>query len=146
MNEISRCFFHNQTTTCWNCHNITNFIGHNLTIIVIQNLFFIGWYWIDTDVVYLLVLFEHQCNVHYFDTNVIYLFILFRHKCYTSINVEYTQKLCTQLSCWNNVWHSCLSNTHPWNNIFHTNLKETHVAYIFVLKSPKPPPLQVCQW
>jgi hypothetical protein len=36
---------------------ITNFMGHDLTIIVIQNLFFISLYGINTDVIHLLVLF-----------------------------------------------------------------------------------------
>jgi len=38
---------------------ITNFMGHNLTIIVVRNLFFIGLYEIDTNVIHLLLLFEH---------------------------------------------------------------------------------------
>jgi hypothetical protein len=38
---------------------ITNFMGHNLTIIVLQILFFIGAYGIDTDVIHLSLLFEH---------------------------------------------------------------------------------------
>jgi hypothetical protein len=51
-------------------------MGHDLAIIVMQNLFFIGSYGIDTDVIHLLALFEHQCCVHYLNTNVICLFIL----------------------------------------------------------------------
>jgi len=61
--------------------DITNFMGHDLTIIVVQNLFFIGSYGIDMDVIHLLVLFEHQCHVHCLYTNVICMFVLFRHNC-----------------------------------------------------------------
>jgi hypothetical protein len=35
------------------------FMGHNLVIIVMQNLLSIGLYGIDTNVIHLLVLFEH---------------------------------------------------------------------------------------
>jgi hypothetical protein len=42
--------------TCANI--ITNFMGHNLTIIVVQNFLFIGSYEINTNVIHLLVLFE----------------------------------------------------------------------------------------
>ncbi len=59
---------------------ITNLIGHNLTIIVIQNLFLIGSYEINTNVIHLFVLFEHQCCAHCLNMNVIYLFILFKYK------------------------------------------------------------------
>jgi hypothetical protein len=59
--------------------NITNFMGHDLAIIIMWNLLFIGLYGIDTDVIQLLVLFEHRCYVHYLDTNVICMFILFKH-------------------------------------------------------------------
>jgi hypothetical protein len=38
---------------------ITNFMGHDLAIIVVQNLLFIGLYGIGIDVIHLLVLFEH---------------------------------------------------------------------------------------
>jgi hypothetical protein len=69
---------------------ITNFMGHNLVIIVMQNLFFIGLYRIDTYIIHLFVLFEHQCCVHCLDIDVICLFLLFRHKCYMCIHVVYT--------------------------------------------------------
>jgi hypothetical protein len=49
---------------------IIDFMRHNLAIIVMQNLFFIGLYIIDTYVIHLFVLFEHQCHVHYLYTNV----------------------------------------------------------------------------
>ncbi len=81
---------------------ITNFMGHNLIIIVVRNLFFISLYGIDTYVIHLLVLFEHRCCVHYLDTNVICLFVLFRHKCCVSIRIVYTGKLCTRFLCLNN--------------------------------------------
>jgi hypothetical protein len=38
---------------------ITNFMGHDLAIIVMQNLLFIGSYGIDMNVIHLIVLFEH---------------------------------------------------------------------------------------
>jgi len=38
---------------------ITNFMGHDLVIIVMRNVFSIGSYGIDKDVIHLLVLFEH---------------------------------------------------------------------------------------
>jgi hypothetical protein len=37
---------------------ITNFMGHDLAIIVVR-IFFIGSYGIDMDVIYLFVFFEH---------------------------------------------------------------------------------------
>jgi hypothetical protein len=64
-------------------------MGHDLTIIVVLNLLFIGLYGIDMDVIHLLVMFEHQCCVHYLDTNVICLFVLFKHKCCVSIHIVY---------------------------------------------------------
>ncbi len=41
------------------CLYIANFMGHNLAIIVVQNFLFIGLYGIDTNVIHLLILFEH---------------------------------------------------------------------------------------
>jgi len=38
---------------------IINFMGHDLVIIVVQNLIFLGSYGIDIDVIHLLILFEH---------------------------------------------------------------------------------------
>jgi hypothetical protein len=55
-------------------------MGHNLAIIVVQNLLFISSYGINTDVIHLLVLFEHQCHVHCLDMNVVCLFVLFTNK------------------------------------------------------------------
>jgi len=83
-------------------HSITNFMGHDLTIIVVRNLLFISLYGIDTNVIHLLVLFELQCRVHCLNTNVICTFVLFKHKCCVSIHIVYTQKLCTPLACLNN--------------------------------------------
>jgi hypothetical protein len=37
--------------------HITNFMGHDLVIIVVRNLFFIGSYGIDMNVIHLFVLF-----------------------------------------------------------------------------------------
>jgi hypothetical protein len=70
-------------------------MGHNLAIIVMRNLFFIGSYGIDMDVIHLFVLFEHRCHVHRLDTNVICLFVLFKHECCVFIRIVYTRKLCT---------------------------------------------------
>jgi len=36
-------------------------MGHDLAIVVMQNLFFIGSYGIDTYVIHLIVLFKHEC-------------------------------------------------------------------------------------
>jgi hypothetical protein len=43
---------------------ITNFMGHDLTIIIVRNPFFISSYGIDIDVIHLCVLFEHWCCAH----------------------------------------------------------------------------------
>jgi hypothetical protein len=43
----------------WEPMYITNLMGHDLTIIVVQNLLFIGSYGINMDVIQLFVLFEH---------------------------------------------------------------------------------------
>jgi hypothetical protein len=99
-------------------------------------IFFIDLYRINTNVIHLLILFEHQCCVHCFNMDVIYLFILFKHKCYMYIRVFYTQKSCTWLLCLNNAWHLCLNDMHLWNNIFRTNLERTHEVYIFVMCLP----------
>jgi hypothetical protein len=93
---------------------ITNFMGHDLAIIVVRNLFFISLFGIDMDVIHLLVLFEHRCCVHCLNMNVICLFVLFRHECCVSIRIVYTQKSCTQLPYLNNAWHSCVNDTNPW--------------------------------
>jgi hypothetical protein len=70
-------------------------MSHNLAIIVMRNLFFIGSFGIDMDVIHLLVLFGHQCHAHCLDMNVICLFVLFTHGCCMFIHVVYTRKLCT---------------------------------------------------
>jgi hypothetical protein len=57
-------------------------MGHDLTIIVVINLLFKGLYGIDTNVIHLFVLFEHQYHVHCLDMNVVCLFVLFTHKSY----------------------------------------------------------------
>jgi hypothetical protein len=116
-------------------YNIKNFIGHDLAIIVVRNLLLIGLYGIDTDVIHLLVLFEHQCHVHCLDMNVICLFVLFRHKCCVYIHIFYTWKSCTRLSCLNNAWHLCVNDMNPWNNRFCMDLEWTHEAYKFVMNS-----------
>jgi hypothetical protein len=54
-------------------------MGHDLAIIVMRTLLFIGLYGIDTNVIHLFVLFEHQCCAHCSDTNVdVYLCCLRR--------------------------------------------------------------------
>jgi hypothetical protein len=78
---------------------ITNLRDHDLAIIVVWNLLFIGSYKINTNVIHLFVLFAHQCHAHCLDMNVICLFILFKHGCCMSICVVYTQKLWTQSPC-----------------------------------------------
>jgi hypothetical protein len=42
-----------------------------------RNLIFTGFLWIDIDVMYLFVMFEHRCHMHCFNTSVVCLFILF---------------------------------------------------------------------
>jgi len=69
---------------------IINFMGQNLVVIVMRNLFFISLYEINTYVNHLFVMFEHRFRVHYLNMNVIYLFILFKHGCCVSIHVVYT--------------------------------------------------------
>jgi hypothetical protein len=100
-------------------------MGHDLVIIVVRNLLFIGSYGINMYVIHLILLFEHQCHVHCLNTNVICMFILFGHGCCMSIHVVYTLKSCTQLLC--------LNNTNPWNNIFCMDLERIHKAYKFVM-------------
>jgi hypothetical protein len=70
-------------------------MGHNLTIIDVQNLFFIGSYEIDMDVIHLFVLFKHRCHVHCLDTNVI---------CMLDMNVVCLFVLFTYKSCAQNFW------------------------------------------
>ncbi len=104
-----------------NCNKlniITNFMRHDLAIIVVWNFLFIGSYGINTNAIHLLILFEHQCHVHYLNMNVICLFILFRHECCVFIHILYTQKSCTWLPCLNNAWNLCVNNINPWNNKF----------------------------
>jgi hypothetical protein len=112
---------------------ITNFMGHNLAIIVVRNLLFIGSYGIDTDVIHLLVLFEHQCHVYCLDMNVICIFVLFEHKCCVFICIVYTRKSCARLPCVNNAWHLCVNIMNPWNNRFFMHLEQTHETYKFVM-------------
>ncbi len=130
---------HNINTFKLNNHNgwprliITNFMGHDLVIIVMWNLLFIGSYEIDMNAINLLVLFEHWCHVHCLDTNVICMFVLFKHKCCVFIHIVYIRKSCTWLLYLNNAWHSCVNDTNLWNNKFRTNLEWTHEAYKFVM-------------
>jgi hypothetical protein len=112
---------------------IINFMGHNLIIIVVQNLLFISSYGIDIDVIHLLVLFEQQCYAHCLNTNVICLIVLFRHEYCVFIWVVYKQKSCTQLLCLNNAWHLYLNNANLWNNRFRMNLKRTHEIYTYYI-------------
>jgi hypothetical protein len=50
---------------------IINFTSHDFAIIVVWTLLFIGSYGIDTNVIHLFILFEHQCCVHCLDMNVV---------------------------------------------------------------------------
>jgi hypothetical protein len=115
------------------CFIITKFMGHDLAIIVMWNLLFISLYEINTNVIYVLVLFEHQCCIHCLNTNIICMFILFILKCCVSIHIVYIQKSCTQLLCEKNAWHSCVNDTNPWNNKIRINLERTHETYKFVM-------------
>jgi len=67
-------------------------MGHDLIIIVVQNLFFISLYGIDIDLINLFVLFKHQCYTHYLNTNVICLIILLKHEYCMFIHDIYRQK------------------------------------------------------
>jgi hypothetical protein len=112
---------------------ITNFMGHDLTIIVVQIFFFIGSYEIDINVIHQLILFEQRCCVHYLNMNVICLFVLFIHECCMSIHIVYIWKSCTWFPCLNNAWHSCVNDMNPLNNRFHMNLERNHETYKFVI-------------
>jgi hypothetical protein len=62
--KIIELWFNKNTTRknnayAWNALYITNLMGHDLTIIVVWNLFFVSSYRINMDVIHLLVLFEH---------------------------------------------------------------------------------------
>ncbi len=54
---------------------ITNFMGHNLIIIVVQNLFFKGSDGVNTYVIHLFVLFEHRYHVHCLNITITCLFV-----------------------------------------------------------------------
>jgi hypothetical protein len=69
---------------------ITNLMSHNLAINFVQNVLFIVSYRINTNVIHLFELFEHQCHVHCLYMNVICLFVLFKHGYCMSIHVVYT--------------------------------------------------------
>jgi hypothetical protein len=125
---------------------ITNFMGHDLTIIVVWNLFFISSYGINTNVNQLFILFEHWYCAHCLDTNVKCLFVLFRHGCCIFIHDVYTWKSCTWLPCLNNAWHLCLNNIDLKNNIFHMDLEWTHEACKFVMMWTWYKILNGCPW
>jgi hypothetical protein len=100
-------------------HNMLALIMDPIIYWIMQNLFFIGLYGIDTDLIHLFVLFEHQCHAHCLNTYDICLFILFRHKCYMFIYLCFLHmKVMHTTSMFNDAWYSCLSNTNLWNNIF----------------------------
>jgi hypothetical protein len=112
---------------------ITNFMGHDLTIIVVWNLFLACSYGTHMNIIHLLVLFEHRYCAHCLYTNVICVFVLFKHKCCIYSHVVYTWKSCTWLLCLHNAQHLCLNNTNIWNKKFHIDLKWTHKTYKFVV-------------
>ncbi len=62
-------------------------MGHDLVIIIVQNIYFIGLYAIDINIIHLFVLFKYRYCAHCLDINIIYLFLLFT--CFS-----YTQLLC----------------------------------------------------
>ncbi len=124
-----------------NC--ITNLMDHNLAIIVVRNLLFIGLYGININVIHLLVLFEHRYHAHCLDTNVICISILFKHWCCMYVHVVYTWKLYTRLSCLNNAQHLCLINTNLLNNIFHVDLEQTHEAHMWCVAIYSKPSLVI---
>ncbi len=84
---------------------IINFLGHNLTIVVmiIWNLFSIGLYYLNMNVIHLFVLFRHRYHAHCLEMDNVCLFILYRHSvvCMTFL--------------FNNTWHSCLNNLNFMN-------------------------------
>ncbi len=126
-------------TCVWWYNNITNFMDHDLAIIVMWNSFFISSHGIDMDVIHLFVLFEHRCHVHCLNTNVICLFVLFKHECCMFICVVNTPFLCL-----NNAQHSCLDNTNLWNKKFCADLEWTHEAWKFVMNQNQPTPFVLC--
>jgi hypothetical protein len=102
------------------------FHGSRLSIIVVQNLFFIGSYGVNMNVIHLFALFEHWYCVHCLDTyfnaylyclnmDVVCLFMLFMPKNFAH-----------DFLCLNNACHSCVNNINLWNNKFHTNLEWTY--------------------
>ncbi len=127
----------------WNVF-ITNFMGHELVIIIMQNFLFIGLYGIDTDVIHLLVLFEHQCHVYCLDMNVICIFVLFEHKCCVFICIVYTRKSCARLPCVNNAWNMCLNNMNPRKNRYCIDFEQNHEAYKFVMLRNGWPLITMC--
>jgi len=103
--------------------NITNFMGHNLAIIVMHIFFHkMGSYGKDTDVIHLFVLFEHWCHMHYLDTNAMCLFILFKHRCCVFICVVHTRKSCTQLPFLNNAWYEPMKPINLWWTFLKTTI------------------------
>jgi len=115
------------------CLYITNFMGHNLPIIVLQNIFFIGSYGINTNVIHLLILFEYWYHSHCLNTNIMCLFILFKYKCYMFICFVYTKNSCTLFSCLKNAQHSYLNNMNLWNNKICMDFEWMHEAYKFMI-------------
>jgi hypothetical protein len=59
----------------------------HLAIIIVSNLFFIGLYCIDMDIICLFILFKHECHAHCLDTNVICYLYTFEHNYCMSIHV-----------------------------------------------------------
>jgi hypothetical protein len=73
-------------------------MGHDLIIIVMQNLHFMGLYGIYTDVIHLFVLFEHQDVVHCLNTNVICMFV-FLVTNVVCLFMLFTHESCTHNFC-----------------------------------------------
>jgi hypothetical protein len=131
--STSQCIFKIKAWYCNKTLQITNLMSHNLAIIIMRNLFFISSYGINTNVIRLLVLFEHWYRAHYLNTNVICLFVSFKRRCCMFIHVVYTRKSYTWLLCLNNAQHSCLTNMNLWNNKFRMDLEWSHEACKFLM-------------
>jgi hypothetical protein len=74
-----------------------------MATIIVQNLFFIGLCEIDTNVIHLFILFEHQCCAYCLNTNVIRIFIL--NMDVVCLFMLFTHRSHAHNTCLNNAWH-----------------------------------------
>jgi hypothetical protein len=70
-------------------------MGHDLTIIFMQNLVFIGSYGIDLNIVHIFVFFEHRCHSHCLTPNsvpicIVYTWMLYVYSCHLHMKVVHT--------------------------------------------------------